>query len=94
MAIPQERPINQGIARFMKKPGKKAVRDTITGYAFVAPALFGFCVFTLFPVAASLLIGIPFGLLAAVRRNSLVDRFVIGVSFIGQAVPGFFREVP
>jgi peptide/nickel transport system permease protein len=44
-------------------------------------------------IAASLLLGIPFGLIAAVRRNSLVDRFVIGVSFIGQAVPGFFIAV-
>jgi hypothetical protein len=57
MAIPQERPIDQSMTRFRRKPSRKAVHDTIAGYAFVAPALFGFCMFTFFPVVASLLIG-------------------------------------
>lgn len=41
----------------------------------------------------SLAIGIPAGVMAAERRNSWLDRFIIGVSFTGQAVPGFFIAV-
>lgn len=44
-------------------------------------------------ILAALLLGIPAGVIAAVRRNSLIDRCVIGVSFIGQAVPGFFIAI-
>lgn len=42
---------------------------------------------------AALLIGIPAGVIAAVRRNSAIDRFIVTVSFTGQAVPGFFIAI-
>jgi peptide/nickel transport system permease protein len=41
----------------------------------------------------ALAIGVPAGVYAAVRRGSMVDRLVIGISFIGQAVPGFFIAI-
>ncbi len=41
-----------------KKKAKKAaiIRDNLTGYAFLAPNITGFLIFTLFPVLASLLL--------------------------------------
>lgn len=41
-------------------------------------------------VAIALLVGIPLGLLAAINRNSIVDRFAMGVAFVGQSAPNFF----
>lgn len=41
-------------------------------------------------VALSLAVGIPIGIVAALRRNSLIDRVVMAISFLGQAAPTFF----
>lgn len=41
-------------------------------------------------LAISLLVGIPAGLLAALTRNSLWDRLLMGLAFIGHAAPTFF----
>lgn len=38
----------------------------------------------------AIVIGVPLGLVAGMRPNSLVDRFARGVSFLGVAVPYFF----
>lgn len=52
---------------------------------------------TLELAAASLILalalGIPAGVLAGARKGSWLDRFVIGFSFTGQSVPGFFVAI-
>jgi peptide/nickel transport system permease protein len=45
---------------------------------------------TLYALTLSILIAIPAGVIAAVRRNSLVDRLLMVVSISGAAIPGFF----
>lgn len=41
-------------------------------------------------VAIAVVIGIPAGVLAALRRNSIWDRLAMGLAFIGQSAPNFF----
>lgn len=41
-------------------------------------------------IALALLCGIPAGLLAALWRNSLWDRALMGLAFVGQSAPNFF----
>jgi peptide/nickel transport system permease protein len=38
----------------------------------------------------SIIFGIPMGILAALRRNTIVDRGLMAVAFFGQSAPGFF----
>jgi peptide/nickel transport system permease protein len=38
----------------------------------------------------SLFLGVPLGLFAALRRNSLVDRGLMAIAFFGQSAPNFF----
>ncbi|MGH6912477.1 MAG: ABC transporter permease, partial [Geminicoccales bacterium] len=45
---------------------------------------------TLYSLTLSILIAIPAGVIAAVYRNSLIDRLLMVVSISGAAVPGFF----
>lgn len=44
-------------------------------------------------VAIAVLVGIPAGVLAALRRNSIWDRLAMGMAFIGQSAPNFFIGV-
>ncbi|SFB86670.1 peptide/nickel transport system permease protein [Bosea sp. CRIB-10] len=41
----------------------------------------------------ALLIGMPLGVLAALRRNSAVDRFAMAVAVLGYAIPIFFLGI-
>lgn len=41
----------------------------------------------------AVLIGIPAGILAALRRNSLLDRGLMSLAFIGQSAPNFFLGI-
>jgi peptide/nickel transport system permease protein len=41
-------------------------------------------------VAIALLIGVPTGILAALHRNSPLDRLLMGLAFLGQSAPNFF----
>lgn len=41
-------------------------------------------------VAIAVVVGIPAGMLAALRRNSVWDRLAMGLAFIGQSAPNFF----
>lgn len=40
-------------------------------------------------LAASLFLGVPAGIMAALYRNSPIDRFVMSLTFIGQALPNY-----
>ncbi|MFM9940028.1 MAG: ABC transporter permease [Hyphomicrobiaceae bacterium] len=41
-------------------------------------------------ISFALLLAIPLGVLAAVKPNSLIDRFALGLAVIGQAMPSFW----
>lgn len=41
-------------------------------------------------LTVTLIIGVTIGVIAALRRNSPIDRLVMAISFFGQAAPGFF----
>lgn len=45
---------------------------------------------TLYALTISILIAVPAGVVAAVRRNSLVDRLLMVMSISGAAIPNFF----
>jgi peptide/nickel transport system permease protein len=45
---------------------------------------------TLYSLSLSILIAIPAGVIAAVNRNSIVDRLLMVISISGAAIPGFF----
>lgn len=48
---------------------------------------------TLYSLTLSILIGIPAGVLAAVRRNTIIDRFLMVFSISGAAIPNFFLGI-
>ncbi len=48
---------------------------------------------TLYALIVSLLIGVPSGILAAVRRNSLLDRGLMALSVSGAAMPSFYLAI-
>jgi len=41
-------------------------------------------------IALAAVVGVPLGILAALHRNSLVDRLAMGLAFVGQSAPSFF----
>jgi peptide/nickel transport system permease protein len=48
---------------------------------------------TLYALIVSLLIGVPSGIFAAVRRNSLLDRGLMALSVSGAAMPSFYLAI-
>lgn len=48
---------------------------------------------TLYSLTLSILIGIPSGVIAAIRRNSLLDRSLMVFSISGAAIPNFFLGI-
>ena len=48
---------------------------------------------TLYSLTLAILIAIPSGVLAAVKRNSIIDRFFMVMSISGAAVPSFFLGI-
>jgi peptide/nickel transport system permease protein len=48
---------------------------------------------TLYALTLSILVGIPAGVMAAVRRNTFVDRFLMVFSISGAAIPNFFLGI-
>lgn len=45
---------------------------------------------TLAALAIGVLIAVPAGIIAAIRRNSLIDRAVMGLVLVGQSIPTFW----
>ncbi len=60
----------------------------------VGPLIFSKLVTTmllaLYALAFALLISVPFGVLAAIYKNSWIDRLCLAVAVVGQAMPNFF----
>ncbi len=48
---------------------------------------------TLYALIVSLLIGVPAGVIAAVRRNSWIDRALMALSVSGAAMPSFYLAI-
>lgn len=72
-----------GNSFYMKRP----VWDLITERF---PASVELAIFSMF---ISFLIGVPVGIVAAVRHNSLLDRFIMGINFLGISMPSFWFAI-
>lgn len=48
---------------------------------------------TLYSLVLSIIIGVPLGVLAAVRANSVLDRSLMALSLSGAAIPNFFLGI-
>ena len=48
---------------------------------------------TLTAYALALLIGVPAGIIAALRRNTFIDRLIMGLAVMGFALPNFFLGI-
>lgn len=48
---------------------------------------------TLVAMLLSFAIGLPTGVIAAVRQNSLLDRFIMGLNFVGLSAPTFWQGI-
>jgi len=69
-----------GESIFLRQPVTEAIRDR------VQPTL----ALTIYSLTLAVLIAVPSGVIAAVRRNSIIDRLLMVMSISGAAVPGFF----
>ncbi len=66
-----------------RRPATQAVLDRLPATAQLAAA----------SLLLAILIGIPAGVLAALHRNSLLDRALMSLAFIGQSAPNFFLGI-
>jgi peptide/nickel transport system permease protein len=69
-----------GDSLFIGKPVTEALLDRVEPTALLA----------LYAMTLAVVIAIPAGVLAAIRRNSLLDRLMMVVSISGVAIPSFF----
>ena len=69
-----------GESLFIGKPVTEALLDRVEPTALLA----------LYAMTLAIVIAIPAGVLAAIRRNSLLDRLMMVVSISGVAIPSFF----
>ena len=69
-----------GESLFLRQPVTDAMLERVQPTALL----------TLYALTIAILISVPAGVIAAVRRNSLVDRALMVVSISGAAVPNFF----
>jgi len=72
--------LNFGESLFIGKPVTEALLDRVQPTGLL----------TLYSMTLAILISIPAGVIAAVRRNSLMDRLLMVVSISGVAIPSFF----
>lgn len=69
-----------GQSHYLKKPVAEVIFERLP-----TTMLLGACALTF-----ALVLAIPLGVLAAIRPNSLIDRFALTVAVIGQAMPSFW----
>jgi peptide/nickel transport system permease protein len=69
-----------GQSHYLKKPVAEVIFERLP-----TTMLLGACA-----LAFALTLSIPLGVLAAVRPNSLIDRFALTIAVIGQAMPSFW----
>ncbi len=69
-----------GTSHYLKKPVAEVIFERLP-----TTMLLGLCALTF-----ALLLAIPLGVVAAIRPNSLIDRFALTLAVIGQAMPSFW----
>jgi peptide/nickel transport system permease protein len=69
-----------GQSHYLKKPVADVIFERLP-----TTMLLGACALTF-----ALILAIPLGVLAAIRPNSLIDRFALTIAVIGQAMPSFW----
>ena len=47
----------------------------------------------MFAMFFSFAVGVPIGIIAAVKQNSLTDRFIMGINFLGISMPAFWFAI-
>jgi peptide/nickel transport system permease protein len=72
-----------GDSLFLGQPVSEALKDRVQPTGLL----------TLYSLTLSILIAFPAGVIAAVRRNSLLDRLLMVMSISGAAIPGFFLGI-
>lgn len=72
-----------GDSIFIGEPVTKALRDRAQPTGLL----------TLYALTLSILVGVPAGVIAAVNRNSLIDRLLMVFSISGAAIPNFFLAI-
>ena len=89
-----DRPLPVQYAEWLGKSLRGDLGESIYFKAPAAPLIFSKLQTTmllgLLSLAFALAISIPLGVLAAIYRNSLVDRLCLGLAVVGQALPNFF----
>lgn len=61
--------------------------------SMLVEAFYGTLVLAIAAMVVSMFIGIPLGVLAAIKQNSWVDKFIVWISAIGISVPSFFSAM-
>lgn len=69
-----------GDSIFLRQPVTEAMIDRVQPTGLL----------TLYSLTIAVLIAVPSGVLAAVKRNSIIDRALMVMSISGAAIPGFF----
>ncbi len=69
-----------GYSFYMKRPVWDLIKERF-------PASLELAIFAMF---ISFAIGVPIGIIAAVKQNSLVDRLIMGINFLGVSMPAFW----
>ncbi len=72
-----------GYSFYMKRPVWDLIKERF-------PASIELAMFAMF---ISFAIGVPIGIIAAVKHNSLVDRLIMGVNFLGISMPSFWFAI-
>jgi len=69
-----------GYSFYMKRPVWDLIRERMPATLELA----------LFAMLLSFAVGIPIGIIASVKQNSLVDRLIMGLNFLGISMPSFW----
>jgi peptide/nickel transport system permease protein len=72
-----------GYSFYMKRPVWELIRERFPATLELA----------IFAMLLSFAIGIPIGVIAAVRQNSLLDRLIMGANFVGISMPSFWFAI-
>jgi peptide/nickel transport system permease protein len=75
--------LNLGYSLYTKRPVTRVIRDAF-------PQSLKLATFSLF---VAMLVGFPFGMLAALKQNSRIDAIISGVSAVGLAIPPFWLGI-
>lgn len=69
-----------GVSPFFKVPVAELIADRLKVTMVLG----------LLAISFALIVGVPMGVLAAMRPNSLIDRFALFIAVVGQAIPSFW----